>query len=76
MRDVAIIVIGLVAALAAGAIVRGVYLRHRARRSARWHRRYFHEGGLIRVLMSRWSSQPKLTYRRPDDAAASARSER
>lgn len=75
MTDLAIIAVGLVAALAAGVILRGVYGRLRARRSARWHRRYFHEGGLIRVLMSRWSSQPKLTYRRSDDTAGPARSE-
>ena len=42
----------------------------RLRRWAAWHRRYYHEGGLIRTLMARWSHRPRLTYRgadRPDD---------
>jgi hypothetical protein len=38
----------------------------RARRHAEWHRRYYHEGGLIRSLIARWSNPRKLEYR-PDD---------
>ena len=36
------------------------------RRRAAWHRRYFQEGGLIRALISRWASPPKLTYQPKD----------
>jgi len=30
-------------------------------RSARWFREYFHEGGLVRSLMTRWKPQGRLT---------------
>lgn len=30
-------------------------------RSARWFREYFHEGGLVRALMTRWKPQRRLT---------------
>ena len=33
-------------------------------RYAAWARHYFHEGGLIRELISRWSGPPRLTDRR------------
>lgn len=37
----------------------------RRRRRAAWHR-YFHEGGLVRSLLSRWKAQPRLTDDRTD----------
>ncbi len=49
--------------LAVAAIAFGFALRRRrARRAADWHRRYYREGGLIRTLISRWKSAPKLTF--------------
>lgn len=41
--------------------------RREARRRARWHYDYFHRGGLVRSLMKRWRSAPKLTDRTRDE---------
>lgn len=37
------------------------------RRATRWHRAYFHRGGLVRDLMARWGSigARRLTDQRP-----------
>ena len=44
------------------ALVEVTARKDRARRHADWHRRYYQEGGLIRTLISRWKSAPKLTF--------------
>lgn len=45
------------------ALIETTARRNRVRRRAEWHRRYYQEGGLIRSLVARWTSPPKLTYR-------------
>lgn len=53
-----------VAGLAAASLGLLLFDRHlRRRRARRWHA-YFHGGGLIRSLMRRWSTTPRLTDRR------------
>ncbi|HEX8413035.1 MAG TPA: hypothetical protein VF637_04005 [Sphingomicrobium sp.] len=41
--------------------------RRSRRRTAKAWRSYFHEGGLIRTLLSRWSGPARLTDRRDPD---------
>ncbi|WP_287978496.1 hypothetical protein [Sphingomonas sp.] len=62
------IVIGAVAAAPIGAIALYRHdLRIRSRRYAAWHRAAYHEGGLIRALISRW---PRGTARLTDQRAS------
>lgn len=56
----------LIAVLGAAAWLIASGWKHDALRRARaerWHNDYFRRGGLVRALMARWSSQPKLIDR-------------
>ena len=65
MTDESIIVGGVLVMVLAVVILAVIYLRYaRRRRREAWHR-YFHGGGLIRTLMSRWSRTARLTDQRP-----------
>ena len=65
LLDVSVLV-ALVAIFTVAMIVGARYERLEQRRRAAWQRQYFKGGGLVRSLMARWTSVPKLTDRRSD----------
>jgi len=63
--EAAVCVVAIAVLLAAALFWMERAERHRR---SRWWREYFHDGGLIRVLMRRWNGPKRLTYR-PEDQA-------